>query len=79
MTVIVLTVTISVGVQSGPAAASQEGVWVSDFKLVGNPSFTDAVSAISSLIFAYAGTPGFFSIVSEMRDPRDPLSLVKAP
>ena len=65
-----MTVTISVGVQSRPTAAPQEGVWVSDYKLVGNPSFTDAISAISSLIFAYAGTPGFFSIVSEMRDPR---------
>lgn len=66
----VLILTIAVGVQSRPAAAPQTGVWVSDFKITNNPSFTEAISAISSLIFAYAGTPGFFAIVSEMRDPR---------
>ena len=44
-------------------------MWVSDYKITNNPSFVDAVSAVSSLIFAYAGTPAFFSIVSEMRDP----------
>lgn len=44
--------------------------WKSDFKLFGNPTFAEAVSAISTLIFAYAGTGAFFSIVSEMKDPR---------
>lgn len=67
---IVLIVTIAVGVQGRPVSAPQEGPWVSDFKIVGDPSFTEAVSAVSSLIFAYAGTPGFFAIVSEMREPR---------
>lgn len=66
----VFTVTIAVGLQDRPASAPQTGPWESDFKIVGNPSFTEAITAISSLIFAYAGTPGFFSIVSEMRDPR---------
>ncbi|KAI0601572.1 putative amino acid transporter [Biscogniauxia sp. FL1348] len=66
----IMTVTIAVGVQDRPAAAPQDGVWVSDFKIVSNPSFTDAISAVSSIVFAYAGTPAFFSIVSEMRDPR---------
>ncbi|KAF9890612.1 hypothetical protein FE257_005743 [Aspergillus nanangensis] len=66
----ILIMTISVGVQDRPASAPQDGVWVSDFKLIGNPSFTEAISAVSALVFAYAGTPGFFSIVSEMRDPR---------
>ena len=46
------------------------GPWKSDFKIVGNPTFTEAAAALSSLVFAYAGTPAFFSIVSEMRDPR---------
>lgn len=32
-------------------------------------SFSEAISAISTIIFAYAGTPAFFSIASEMRDP----------
>lgn len=66
----VFTVTIAVGVQDRPAAAPQEGVFVSNYKLTNNPSFTDAISACSSLVFAYAGTPAFFSIVSEMREPK---------
>lgn len=53
-----------------PAAAPQTGPWKSDYKIVGSPTFEDAISAISSLVFAYAGTPGFFPIASEMRDPR---------
>lgn len=28
------------------------------------------MSAIASIVFAYAGTPGFFPIISEMREPR---------
>ncbi|PYI29252.1 hypothetical protein BP00DRAFT_375820 [Aspergillus indologenus CBS 114.80] len=66
----VLIVTIAVGVQDRPAAAPQEGVWRSDYKIVGSPSFTDAISAINTLVFAYAGTPAFFSIVAEMSQPR---------
>lgn len=63
--------TIAVGVQERPAAAPQsDGPWESDYKLFGNPSFTEAITAVSSLIFAYCGTPAFFAIVSEMRDPR---------
>lgn len=67
---LVFTVTIAVGVQDRPASALQSGVWVSNYKIIGDPSFTEAISAVSSLIFAFAGTPAFFNIVSEMRDPR---------
>lgn len=42
---------------------------MSDYKIVANPSFSEAISAVASIVFAYAGTPAFFSIVSEMRDP----------
>lgn len=66
----IFTVTIAVAVQDRPVAAPQGGIWVSDFKVVGSPSFLEAITAISSLVFAYSGTPAFFSIVSEMRDPR---------
>lgn len=65
-----MIVTIAVGVQDRPSEAPQEGVWVPDYKIVNSPNFAEATSAISSLIFAYAGTPAFFSIVSEMREPR---------
>ncbi|KAI5456778.1 putative amino acid transporter [Mariannaea sp. PMI_226] len=65
----ILIVTIAVGVQNRPAAAPQVGPWVSDFKLFKKPSFTSAISAVSSLVFAYAGTPAFFAIAAEMREP----------
>jgi amino acid permease len=65
----VLTVTVAVGLQDRPSDAPKEGVWKSDYVLFANPSFTDAISAISTIIFSYAGTGAFFPIVSEMRDP----------
>lgn len=67
---IVLIVTIGVGVQNRPAAAPKDAVWVPDYKIANNPTFTDAISAISTMQFSYASAPAFFSIVSEMRDPR---------
>lgn len=67
----VLIVTIAVSLQDRPAAAPQNGLpFTSDYKLFGSPSFAQAASALSSLVFAYAGTPSFFGLVSEMRDPR---------
>ncbi|KAK2029003.1 transmembrane amino acid transporter [Colletotrichum zoysiae] len=68
--VAVLTVTIAVSLQDRPAAAPRDAVWESDFKVVNTPTFTQAVGAISSLVFSYAGTPAFFSIAAEMREPR---------
>lgn len=62
--------TIAVSIQERPALAPQTGEWKSDYKLVGNPTFAEAIAAISTLIFAYAGTGAFFPIVSEMRDPK---------
>ncbi|KAK0653799.1 N amino acid transport system protein [Lasiodiplodia hormozganensis] len=66
----IFALTVAVGVQDRPDAAPQGGEWASDYKLFGNPTFAEATSALASLIFAYAGTPAFFSIASEMRDPR---------
>ncbi|KAM0418941.1 hypothetical protein ACHAPT_012099 [Fusarium lateritium] len=65
----IFMVTIGVGVQDRPDAAPL-GDWSSDWKLVGNPTFTAAASAISMFVLSYAGTPFFFPIVSEMREPR---------
>jgi amino acid permease len=70
LTVTVFTLTIAVGVQDRPADAPLDSIFISDYHLFSRPTFSKAISAISSLVFAYAGTPAFFSIVSEMRDPR---------
>jgi amino acid transporter len=67
----VLAVTIAVGIQTRPADAPQTGAWVSDYKIINSPSFSSAATALSTIVFAYAGTPAFFSIASEMRDPRN--------
>lgn len=64
----VLIVTIAVGIQNRPSAAPP-GVWVSNYKIVNQPSFIDAITALTTIVFAYAGTPAFFSIAAEMRDP----------
>ncbi|KAJ5146366.1 uncharacterized protein N7515_000930 [Penicillium bovifimosum] len=66
----IFIVTVAVGVQVRPSSAPQDGTWVPDYKLVNNPSFSEAITAVSAMVFAYAGTPAFFSIVSEMRDPK---------
>ncbi|ODM19076.1 hypothetical protein SI65_05693 [Aspergillus cristatus] len=69
----IFIVTIAVGIQDRPAAApspEEALVWVSDYKIVNNPSFTSAIKAVSTLAFAFAGTPAFFAVVSEMREPR---------
>ena len=66
----VFSVTVAVGVQDRPAAAPKDGIWVSDYNISNAPSFVDGISAISALIFAFSGTPAFFSIVAEMREPR---------
>lgn len=68
--ILVLIVTIAVGIQDRPSAAPADLVWVPDYKIVASPSFTDAITAVSTIVFAYAGTPAFFSLASEMRDPQ---------
>ncbi|CAG7963062.1 unnamed protein product [Penicillium salamii] len=65
----IFMVTIAVAIQDRPFAAPKDAVWVPDYQIVGNPSFTKGITAVSTLVMAYAGTPGFFPIVSEMRDP----------
>lgn len=63
------TVTVGVAVEGKPSSAPP-GEWQSDYKISNNPGFAEAASALSSRVFAYAGTPSFFSIVSVMKDPR---------
>lgn len=57
------------GVQDRPAAAPQTGPFKSNWKAVNDPTFEQAISACSSIVFAWAGTPAFFQIASEMRVP----------
>ncbi|CZT21413.1 probable neutral amino acid permease [Ramularia collo-cygni] len=66
----VFTLAIAVAVQDRPEAAPQTGVYKSDYKLIGEPTFEEAMSAVCTMIFAFAGSPAFFSIASEMRDTR---------
>ncbi|KAK4630125.1 N amino acid transport system protein [Fulvia fulva] len=66
----ILVLTVAVGVQDRPSAAPQTGPWSSDYRITATPTPASAFQALSTLVFAYAGTPAFFSIVSEMREPR---------
>ncbi|KAK6908126.1 hypothetical protein I204_06100 [Kwoniella mangroviensis CBS 8886] len=65
-----LTLTIAVGVEDRPATAPQDGAWDKGLVIWGQPTFTEAITAVSALVFAFTGTPAFFGIVSEMRDQR---------
>ncbi|GLA53663.1 hypothetical protein AnigIFM63604_010963 [Aspergillus niger] len=65
----VFIVTIGVGIQ-GHAPMTAGVIPEPDYKLFGNPSFVEAMTAVSTITLAYAGAPAFFNIVSEMRDPR---------
>ncbi|KAE8137477.1 transmembrane amino acid transporter [Aspergillus pseudotamarii] len=58
----IITLTIAVGIQDRPASAPLEGPWKSDYELFKKPSFLEAASAISTLVFAYSGTSAFFAI-----------------
>ena len=65
------SLTVAVGVQDRPAEAPQEGPYVSTWKLFGEPTFAEAMAAIASIIFAFCGVPAYFSVISEMADPRE--------
>jgi amino acid permease len=67
----IFTVTIAVGLEERPAAAPPvPHEWKPDWKLFNKPTLFEAFSAIGCHVFAYAGTPAFFSIVAEMREPK---------
>ena len=64
-------VTIAVGIQDRPSEAPPPpAVWVPDYQIAASPTFQQAITAVCNLVFAFSGTPGFFSIVSEMRNPK---------
>lgn len=53
----ILTLTVSVGVQDRPALAPQVGNWTKVVHITNNPTFSEAISAVSGLVFSFAGTP----------------------
>ncbi|KAF4957372.1 hypothetical protein FGADI_3107 [Fusarium gaditjirri] len=66
--VAVFSVTIAVGVETETPAAITRNTTV--FRLTNsNATYAEAMAAVSTHIFAYAGTPAFFSIIAEMQDP----------
>lgn len=67
----VLVMTVSVGVQERPHDAPKAPLpWDKDFKVANPTTFAGGISAVANILFAAAGTPTYFGIISEMRDPR---------
>lgn len=62
--------TVSVGLTDRPASAPQEGPFVPDYEVIAHPNFAQTMSAVSTIIFAFSGTPAFFPIASEMKNPK---------
>lgn len=67
----IITLTISVGVQDRPDAAPQTGPWDRDLVIIGHPSFLEAMPAVSTIIFSFAGAPNYFGVLAELKKPRD--------
>ncbi|ORY89317.1 transmembrane amino acid transporter protein-domain-containing protein [Leucosporidium creatinivorum] len=66
----ILVVAVAVNVQERPAGAPSTGPWDKQLLVVGNPSFQEAMLALSNLVFSFSGTPSFLPIASEMKNPR---------
>ncbi|GAA6006875.1 hypothetical protein JCM10207_009121 [Rhodosporidiobolus poonsookiae] len=67
----VITLTIAVGVQDRPSEAPSTGPWDPQVVNWGTPSFLDAMSAVATIVFSFAGLPNFVNIMSEMKRPED--------
>ncbi|KAL1408875.1 hypothetical protein Q8F55_005689 [Vanrija albida] len=67
----IITLTVAVGVQDRPSEAPPAPApWDKGVLIIAHPTFAQAMSAINGIVFSYGGTPMYFGIVSEMRDPR---------
>lgn len=67
----VITLAIAVSLQDRPSAAPLAPLpWSPGVVTIGNPSFTEGAAACANIIFSFAGTPNFFNVVSEMREPK---------
>lgn len=52
-------IAVAVDLQERPPTVPETNHWTPDCRLVGNPPFTKAITAVVSLVFAYAGTSGY--------------------
>ncbi|KAL7416385.1 transmembrane amino acid transporter [Mrakia frigida] len=67
----IFIVTIASGLESRPAGAPPTGFFDKELKAFNTPTFGEGMLAVVVVLFAYGGSPGFFSIIAEMKDPRD--------
>ncbi|GAA5915177.1 hypothetical protein JCM6882_001129 [Rhodosporidiobolus microsporus] len=67
----VITLAISVGLQDRPDAAPPTGPWDPQVIIFGTPSFLNAMSAVATIVFSFAGAPNFINILAEMKRPED--------
>nr|XP_019010104.1 uncharacterized protein I206_04572 [Kwoniella pini CBS 10737]OCF48885.1 hypothetical protein I206_04572 [Kwoniella pini CBS 10737] len=67
----VITLMVALGAADKPSLAPATGDWAIETTIAASPSFIDAINAVCIIIFSYAGTPNYFSIVGEMREPKD--------
>ncbi|GAA5854743.1 hypothetical protein JCM8547_004054 [Rhodosporidiobolus lusitaniae] len=65
-----LLLVISVGAGDRPSLAPQTGPYDLDVRTFGNPTFPQAMAAVSSVFFAFTGNVGFLQYASEMKAPR---------
>lgn len=65
----IMIVLIAVGVVDRPAAAPP-GDFDLQLRAFGNPTFADGMVAVVNILFAWAGSPGYFSVIAEMRQPQ---------
>ncbi|AFR96003.2 neutral amino acid transporter [Cryptococcus neoformans C23] len=67
----ILIITIAVGVEDRPEAAPSTGPWEKDVHAFrSDGTFLNGMSAVSTVVFAYCGTPAFFNVIGEMREPK---------
>ncbi|GAA5820484.1 hypothetical protein JCM3770_005547 [Rhodotorula araucariae] len=68
----IFTVVIAVGAGGRPSLAPPAPEPLDlNVRAFANPTFAEAMSAVSSIFFAFTGTSSFLPIASEMRNPRD--------
>ena len=67
----ILIITIAVGVEDRPEAAPSTGPWEKDVHAFrSDGTFLNGMSAVSTVVFGYCGTPAFFNVIGEMREPK---------